>query len=86
MSQVSITPYVLTDPDGSNPRLVIPVSTPAAMVVVESRARERYTVNSAYTEGVRVALGVARKYVRAHRSRMETLYAQMDRIRESASS
>jgi hypothetical protein len=84
MSHVSLRPYVLTDPDGSDPRVAIPVSTPAAFVLVESRLRGLYTVKSTDRSGVQIAIDVAKAYVRQHRSIIERLYVRMDAIRPGA--
>ena len=84
MIEVSVPPYILTDADGSNPRIIIPVKTPAAVVMVESRTPGRLLVRDASAEGARCAIDTARQYVRRHRRRIDGLYAQMDRIEKSA--
>ena len=84
MVEVSVPPYILTDADGSNPRIIIPVKTPAALVMVESRTRGRLLVRDAGAEGAHLAIDTARRYVRLHRRRLDVLYAQMDRIEKSA--
>lgn len=83
MIEVSVPPYILTDADGSNPRIIIPVKTPAALVMVESRTRGRLLVRDANAEA-KSAIDTARQYVRRHRRRIDVLYAQLDRIEKSA--
>ena len=83
MSEVTLTPYVLTDADGSNPRIIIPVKTPAALVMVETRVRGRLLVRGSGQAGARIAIEVARDYVRSHRSRLDALYGELERILDS---
>lgn len=83
MSKVTLAPYILTDADGSNPRIMIPVTTPAAFVMVESRRPDSFVVASANRDGVRIAVDVAKAYVTSHRSRFDQLYSQMERIHRS---
>lgn len=78
MSHVSLDPYVLSEPDGTDPRITIPVSTPAALVFVESRRPGVCTVKGDDREGAPIALEVAKKYIRAHRTRFAELYAQLE--------
>jgi len=80
MSEVTLTPYILTDANGSNPRIIIPVKTPAALVMVESRVPGRLLVRGPGEAGAKIAIEVAREYVRSHRSRLDALYGQMERI------
>ena len=84
MTQVTVAPYILTDADGSNPRVVFPVSTPAALVFVESRAAGSYVARTPTGDGARVAVVAARAYAKSHRARLARLYAQLDRIECSA--
>ena len=84
MSKVTLTPYILTDANGSNPRIMIPVDTPAAFVMVESPRRDQFLVSAVNRDGVRIAIDVAKQYARSHRPRFDQLYSQMDRIRHSA--
>jgi hypothetical protein len=81
MSYVSLRPYVLTDSDGSDPRVAIPVSTPGAFVLVESRVRGLYTVKKSDRSGVQIAIGVAKDYVRAHHVELGRLYEQIEATR-----
>lgn len=80
MAEISLAPYILMDADGSNPRIIIPVKTPAALVMVESRIRGRLLVRDADAQGAHLAIDAARRYVRLHRRRLDVLYAQMDQI------
>jgi hypothetical protein len=86
MSEVTSAPYILTDANGSNPRIMIPVKTPAALVMVESRARGRMLVREAKEDGASIAIGVARRYVRMHGPTLDVLYGQLERIQKSTSS
>lgn len=83
MSKVTLAPYILTDADGSNPRIMIPVKTPAALVMVESRTRGRLLVRESNKDGATLAIDVARQYVRLHHRALDRLYGQMERILES---
>jgi hypothetical protein len=85
MSEVTLAPYILTDANGSNPRIIIPVKTPAGLVMVESRARDRLLVRETNQDGARHAIDVARQYVRLHRNRLDGLYGHMERIQKSTS-
>ena len=78
MSHVTLAPYLQTEEDGSDPRITFPVTTPAALVMVESRARGRFTVRGANPDGVRIAIAVARDYVRSHPIALGRLYAQIE--------
>ncbi len=80
MTHVSLAPYILTDADGSSPRIVFPVSTPAALVMLESRSKGTYVARDAGGEGILVALVAVRAYAKAHRRQLDRLYAQMERI------
>ena len=84
MSEVTLAPYILTDANGSNPRIMIPVKTPVALVMVESRARGRLLVRGANRDGATIAIAVARRYLRVHQVRIDGLYSQMERIHKSA--
>ncbi len=83
MSEVSLAPYILTDANGSNPRIMIAVRTPAALVMVESQVPHRFLVRSHNRDGVNIAIDLARQYARTHKGRLDVLYAQMERIRQS---
>lgn len=83
MSEVTLAPYILTESNGSDPRIMIPVKTPGALVMVESRTPNRFLVRANNRDGVSIAIEVAREYARSHGSRFDTLYAQMERIRDS---
>ncbi len=85
MSEVTLAPYILTDANGSNPRIIIPVKTPTALVLVESRTRGRLLVRETDKDGAGIAIDVARQYIRLHRRRLDVLYGQMERIRRSTS-
>lgn len=74
MSYVTVPPYIVTDEDGSRPRVRIAVSTPAAVVFVDSSARDRFVVNNQDRSGANIAIQVARSYVRKHRDALERLY------------
>lgn len=80
VTQVTLAPYILTDADGSNPRIVFPVSTPAALVLVESKAAGSYVARTPTGDGARIAVVAARAYAQSHRGKLARLYAQMDRI------
>jgi hypothetical protein len=84
MSEVALAPYILTDDNGTNPRIMIPVKTPAALVMVESRARGRLLVRGSNRDGATIAITVARRYLRLHHNRIDGLYSQMERIHKSA--
>ncbi len=81
MSHVSLDPYVLSEPDGTDPRITIPVSTPLSLVFVESRRPGICTVRGEPREGAPIALETAKKYIRAHRTRFAELYAQLEHRR-----
>jgi hypothetical protein len=84
MSKVTLSPYILTDANGGNPRIMIPVKTPAALVMIETRLRGIFTASSESGEGVPIAINVAKAYVRSHQARIERLYLQLERIRDSS--
>lgn len=83
MLRVTLAPYILTDADGSNPRIVFPVSTPAALVLVESRTAGAYVARTPTGDGARIAVVAARAYAKSHRATLASLYAQIDRIERS---
>jgi hypothetical protein len=77
MSEVTLAPYILTDANGSNPRIMIPVKTPAALVMVESSARGRLRVRGSNRDGATIAITVARRYLRVHQKRIDGLYERL---------
>lgn len=83
MTKLSLPPYILTDADGSNPRIIFPVSTPTGLVYVESRLVGSYVARPSTGDGARIAVVAAREYGRSHRARLTRLYAQMERIEAS---
>jgi len=84
MADVTVPPYILTDPDGSNPRIMFPVKTPAALVLIQSRSPGRFRADPGSSDGVPIAIEVAKRYVKAHPTALDRLYSQMERIQRSA--
>ena len=77
MSHLTLAPYVLGEADGTDPKIVFPVQTPAAFVQVESPGRGRFIVKASNRDGVPIAIEAAKKYVRAHPIRLGQLYDQL---------
>lgn len=77
MAHVTLTPYVVTEPNGSDPRIAIPVSTPAAFVLVETRKPGSFVVKSGNGNGVPIALEAAKAYARSHRALLARLYDRL---------
>ena len=84
MSEVPLPAHILTNDDGTDPRIVIGVRTAADLVQVESRARGRLLVRHAEGDAAEVAIRVARRFIRAHERSFEGLYRQIDRCLEPA--
>lgn len=82
MSEITPSAYILTEADGSDPRIILTVKTSAELVTVESRARGRLLVRDAHSEA-QGAIAAARGYIRSNESHIDGLYVQMDRIRAS---
>ncbi|MGE0785317.1 MAG: hypothetical protein AB7S26_06500 [Sandaracinaceae bacterium] len=77
LSHVTLTPYIVSDPDGTDPRIVFPVSTPAAFVMVETRVPGIYIVKARNRNGVPQATAAARAYASSHRELIARLYARV---------
>jgi hypothetical protein len=78
-THLAVAPYVTADSDGSDPRIAIPITTPGAFVMVESRVRGLFTVKNADRSGVRVAIEAAKLYASRHRADFDRLYQQIGR-------
>jgi hypothetical protein len=77
MAYVSVPPYIVTDDDGSRARVRIPVSTPLALVFVDSPAPGRFIVHNGDRSGANLAIQIARSYAKTHRESFERLYLKL---------